>query len=279
MSKYTLPLFLAFAIISNAHAYGFKPRPEIDCGELNPEMSEWFQESLNQPKKNLTEAPIERLIGPVKKQKVGWCFAFSAADMISQLSGINISGAHVAKNYYTKSKMAWLLGSEEGGPIEHALEFSLNTPLCDEYGFSSKEITNLAIAKTRNCTRPATVMRNYKIDVEKAAGHFDGFTLFKAVDDILQDGRIAGISYEHSQLYRDKKDYSVKVIPDHASTIVARYFDKKQSTCRYIIRNTTGSDCTKIETNKTQCVGGYYSVTENKLNSLLVEVVSIKGKR
>lgn len=70
-----------------------------------------------------------------------------------------------------------------------------------------------------------------------------------------------------------------KIQANHASTIVSRYFDRSDKSCRYIIRNTFGNTCKKTNSAKTKCLDGYYTVTETQLNSMLLEVVSLKSVR
>lgn len=263
-----------------AEAQVYKLRKSSECEALNPEMSEWFQKSYKQAPSDRSEAPIENRIGPIKNQKVGWCFAYAAADMLSEASGYNISGAHVAKNYYNKRRFAWFKDKKESGVVSDALELNLETPLCDEDHFSSNELSNLDLAEKRNCTQPVTSLNHFKVKSFKASGYYDGSTLFADLDEILTEGRIAGIHYDSSQLYKDRKFTGYeKVNADHASTIVARYFDREDRACRYIIRNTFGKTCKKINTTKTKCVDGYYSVKEEQLNSMLLEVVSLKSGR
>jgi hypothetical protein len=257
-------------------AFAFNARDQRECGEINPEMAHWFQARPN------SEAPINLILGPLKNQKVGWCFAYTAADMFSVASHFQISGAHVAKNYYAKNFIAKMrslaAGRYEGGKTIDALKENLDTPLCDEKSFSSNTYTSYATAKKKSCTSPVTELNNFQGYEYKATGWSDGHTLFPRLDSILSDGRIAGIEYDRDQLINDKTNDYKQTISRHASSIVSRYFDKAESSCRYIIRDSFGKTCQKINSKKTKCFEGYYSVTESQLNKMLVTVISLKSK-
>jgi hypothetical protein len=272
-------LLITLTLSMNESKADFKLRNADNCEDLNPEMSQWFKTSEKMPIAQISPAPIEQTLGPIKHQKVGWCFAFAAADMLSQVSGYNISGAHIAKNYYAKSIKAWIWGGEESGTIKDALEINLKTPLCDEHGYSSKNITNIESAKKYSCRRFVTELYDYEVKSVKGSGYYDGFILFDLLDETLLEGQIAGIHYDSSQLTNERKLSTVPVRADHASTVVARYFDKKDSSCRYVIRNTYGNNCKPSNNKSIKCVNGYYSVPEVQMTRMLITVVALKSAR
>lgn len=258
-------------VFSTSSQASLELRNEVSCAPLNKEMGVWFQ------KPNNLSAPIEKKIGPIKNQIAGWCYAFSAADMMSHASNREISGAQIAKNYYEEGFFTWLTNADSG-IVKLALERNFEIPLCSERNFSSKTITNIDLIKQNHCSKPEVVFRNFEAESFKASGFNDGSDLFGELDSILLSGRIAGIHYDSSQLTHEKIIDHKRNRADHASTIVARYFDKIDCSCRYIIRNTFGKFCKSILNKKTKCVDGYYSVTETQLNFMLLEVVSLKSK-
>jgi hypothetical protein len=298
MSLATFSINLAYAGGGNNFENGninnaieFKERSLEECTSINSEMGEWFDDKT----KDLYEykivngrfqsiitkapsAPIEKKLGPIRDQgQIGWCFAFAAADMMSGETNTYISAALVAKNYFTKSKIAWIWGGKEGGFIGSAIDLSLNKPMCEEKTFPSKG-QNVDSVKNVECQEPIITMENFKTKAFTANGNPGGNSLFPEIDRILANGEIAGIHYNANKTFLGAKDGITNAWANHASTIVARYFNKNDNKCRYIIRNTWGSTCMSSVTLGTECKAGYYSVTEENLHHSLTQVIELKQK-
>ncbi|MDO9182141.1 MAG: hypothetical protein Q7U04_07020 [Bacteriovorax sp.] len=251
----------------------YEARDAQSCSDQNTDMAYWFQNNLSS-----TVAPIELRLGPIRDQeRVGWCFAHTAADLMSEEAGVYLSAAQIAKNYFLKSKIAWLWGGKESGTIDDAIDLSLKSPLCDEVSFPSIGLTPES-AKNISCLNPVVVMSNYKTSRATAKGSRAGASLFPLLDKTLQNGKIVGIEYNANKLiYREQSNIR-NAWPDHTSSIVSRYFDFTQNKCRYIIRNTWGKDCSKKISSKVICKQGYYSVSEEDLNDSLNTVVILNEK-
>lgn len=268
-----------FFIFTLQNALAFTPRSQKSCEDLNHEMTDWFQDALVNKKRH-ESAPVERTLGAIRDQKVGWCFAYAAADLLSEAAGQQVSAAHLAKVFYKKNVVSiirnLLTSNKESGDTEDALKYGLETALCDERDFSSIVYDSYEKVKARSCQRPTIQLQNHEVRPYTATGFYDGYTLFSKVDRILRDGRIAGIEYDNVQLTIDKLDESTQTKANHASTIVGRYFDRNDGACRYIIRNSLGKTCKKGSSKRTKCVDGYYAVTEWQLNNMLTKVISLE---
>jgi len=256
--------------------YEFTPRDEAHCSDLNSEMSDWYQ------KKEMGEnsiAPLDLKIGKIRDQgNINWCFAYAASDMLANEIGQSISAAQVAKNYYEKSRIAWIWGGRELGMINDAIDLNFNRPLCTENDFSSFGV-NLEQAQKKICEHPINTFTNYKTKKTVSIGLNLGGSTFFALDKILEEGKIAGIHYNADKFYDNEKSNIRNAWANHASTIVARYFDQKTNTCRYLIRNSYGSRCPQqLKNNSLTCADGYYSASESLLNYSLNEVIELVKK-
>lgn len=92
--------------------------------------------------------------GSVKKNNmrnqdsIGWCYAYTAADMIGHKTGKNVSAIDIANAYNEGSISDWFSNNEstmEGGYIEDAANVAIDRGLCyesqlpsDDYTFSTK---------------------------------------------------------------------------------------------------------------------------------------------
>ncbi|MBY0414206.1 MAG: hypothetical protein K2Q18_08575, partial [Bdellovibrionales bacterium] len=143
MSKFILVLGILFSLQEARSSdyqceglkctFSFEKRAEGECSDLNPEMGDWFRDTLKNE-----EAPINKILGEVRNQgSVGWCFAHAAADMMTAETGFKISAAQVARNYYDKSILVSIFRYKEGGFIDAAIKLSFNKPLCEESKTSS----------------------------------------------------------------------------------------------------------------------------------------------
>lgn len=254
--------------------YEFTPRSIHECSDLNPEMTSWFTTSDSE-----LYSPFDKKIGPVRNQReIGWCFAHTAADMMAYETGHIISAAQIAKNYYTKSKIAWIWGADEGGLLNDAIKLSLNKPLCDENSFPT-EGHNIHTAKVTECLKPVTTMSNFKVSLKASRGHSAGGILFPEIDHALANLKMVGIHYTSQKLFNFKRNLLVDGFADHVSSIVARYYDKEANSCRYIIRNSWGDSCSSIKNKNVHCKRGYYSVTEEELSNNLLSIVLLNKKK
>ena len=255
--------------------YVFQARDESNCSDLNIEMSEWYKKRQSGVR---VEAPLNEKIGRVRNQgSIGWCFAYAAADMLSHGSGYNISAAQIAKNYLNKSKVAWIWGGAEGGLIDDAIDLSLKIPLCDEGGFSSIGL-NIESANKKICENPVAVFSEYKTKKQVSTGLNAGGSTFQFLDNILAKGKIAGIHYNANKFFKGEKSNIRNSWANHASTIVARFYNRTTSTCNYLIRNSWGSSCTMLNNPKVTCFDGYYAAPEEVLNDSLNEVIELKKR-
>jgi hypothetical protein len=257
----------------NQAQYKFEARKSSDCGDLNPEMANWFRSQNSD-----SVSPLDKKIGITRNQgDVGWCFANAAADMMTYEVGIKISAAQVAKNYYKKSKLAWLWGGKDGGVISDAIDLSLNTPLCDENSFPTEGHT-LKSVKGTECINPIVQMKGYKTSLIVSNGNSTGGELFSVMDNALINNKIIGVHYNANKLFKNEKNGLMNSFANHASTIVARYYDNENSSCRYIIRNTWGDICSSMMNNDIICKRGYYSVNEEDLSRSLLNIVLLYKK-
>lgn len=78
------------------------------------------------------------VLGPARDQgQIGWCFAFTAADLISHRIGKRVSVSDLAMNYYRKfdgkaASEEYQKGFQESGGVGKALEVARDTGVCLE---------------------------------------------------------------------------------------------------------------------------------------------------
>ncbi len=248
----------------------FKPRSSEQCTTINSDMVNWYvqkewpdTDTYRSTGSFYSQSPVDLKVGPVRNQgDIGWCFAYVAADLISEKIGEYISAAHIAKNYYKKSIIARLYNRTEGGYTFDAIANSLNEALCTEETLPSNQV-DLNNFKKITCTQPTILFQGYKPKFLTAEALPGGSSLFPALDDELNKSPLVGINYNADTVH----DSKTGIFNNHTASIVARYYDATQKSCQYIIRNSYGTLCSG------DCKGGYYSVSEKSLNAGLTQII------
>lgn len=310
------------------------PRKEWDlflkfCEKLNidpnlyiskVEKEEYFQlGKKNQEKNQRICTRIDNRKDPLKRKmrmqgEDGWCFAFTAADLLSHKYGKLVSAFDVANTFYERSgwgtwqksilgkkesdlsfglaEGAMLLALQRGFCLEEIIKsskgefdkmsaiinelkkleeykrdfddfhnknedkwqsFALCAPLKNEGWreifpeLNDKQIYKVLFMASQESILNSMVNEGCKSkrikmnDISVKMTRFNPFTwsYLETIDEQLNKKNIVGISYNSSILF----DPYAEAKGSHASSIVARKFNKKTNSCEYLVRNSYGEDC------------------------------------
>lgn len=264
MGKTHIGLWLfVFLVFAANTAFSLQEKNQSNCTPLNAEMGKWFIENSS-PSPNyqpvLSAAPIEKVLGAPRHQgNTGWCFAYTAAEMVSYKTGERASAASIARSHYFNGGIfTRMSNSRYGGHVNAALERSKKEGICSEASVSSQNYSPDNI-KAAVCSNPSKAIQRYQV-VGQSAYPRNGETLLPLIDRTLRDGGLAGISFQLGDYMLSKKSYY------HAAVIVARVFNPKSARCEYIVRNSWGTEnCMHL--GRLSCIGGYFSLSERDIDA------------
>ncbi len=106
--------------------------------------------------------------------------------------------------------------------------------------------------------------------------------MLTVIDSLLDDHRVAGISYDACFLTKRQTDadYDEEVEKGcgaHASVIVGRKWNTKTNSCEYKVRNSWGTSCGGyVPEIKARCRKGNFYLTEEELADHLTGVSWLK---
>ncbi|MEA9358517.1 hypothetical protein SHI21_19935 [Bacteriovorax sp. PP10] len=103
-----------------------------------------------------------------------------------------------------------------------------------------------------------------------------GSSTFETMDKQLENGNIVGIHY-NAGVFADYRDKFSSM--NHASTIVGRRFNPKTNSCDYLIRNSYGKSCQKMNEDY-ECVNGHIWIAEDylKYSNTLKSIIYVEKK-
>lgn len=103
-----------------------------------------------------------------------------------------------------------------------------------------------------------------------------GSSIFSTMDEQLANGNIVGIHYNAGTL-ENYRESSSSI--NHASTIVGRRFNPKTNSCEYMIRNSYGKSCKKMNEDY-ECVDGHIWIAEDylKYSKSIKSVIYVEKK-
>lgn len=254
----------------------FKARPKSKCGDLQVgNVVDWMKGSAD-------SNTIDEKIGEPRNQgDVGWCYAYAARDIIHYHKGVAPDLGYIVKGYYATFVGGFFdifsPSKGEGGFTSTTLKASLRNGICPEYS-SSDEAPTPETYKNVSCLDPKIAYTSKdKLVVRRSTHGGRGYPLFYELDKALRRGKIVGVSYNANGLlekeYR-RTNFFTKTLSNHASTIVGRFFHEDSQTCRYIIRNSWGTDYLYGLRSKQR--DGYHTITEEDLSESLSEIVYFK---
>jgi hypothetical protein len=246
-------------------------RTQASCQNSDPEFTAWFfNQTENVPQ-------IHQILGPVRDQgRTGQCYALAASDMITSQIHVRVSGAQVAHLYYQKSftgTVQRLFGNNAGGFIGSAIGAAEGQSLCAEN-------TPVTLAEDPNpnaqenfCNNPEAQIKNLSVRTQTTHGVGIGHQLFSVMDQSLNRKKIVGVAYRAQDIFTGFQISAFNSYANHASTVVARQWNPRSSTCDYIIRNSWGEGCAP---SLALCNRGYYSVPEVLMDKALQAVSYFK---
>lgn len=249
----------------------FAPRNQANCQNSDPEFTAWFMNETNQVPR------IHQILGPVRNQGyTAQCYALAAADLITASTKVRVSGAQVAHLYYKKSftgTIQKLFGNNQGGFIASAIGAVEGQNVCVEE-------TPATLVEDPNpqhsgvfCNNNSVQMKSFAVRGMPASGLHAGHQLFPLMDQLLNKKTIVGISYRAQDIFAGFQISGFNSFANHASTVVARQWNKHTRTCDYVIRNSWGEGCTQ---SLGLCNRGYYSIAEELIDKAAQKVDYIK---
>lgn len=248
-------------------------RDAYECSDLQVENTvDWLKghEEVNK---------LDQLIGPPRHQgSVGWCFSYTARDLLHYQTQIAPEIGMIAKDYYTGfvGSITGFLSSNEGGYTYNNLKRTYKNGICEE-GFLNKYATPENVEQVE-CVRPKISIKRFgspkkHLNPHKGRAH----ALFSKLDQYLAQNQMVAIAYNANGLYKDQyrdDNFFTKYQANHASSIVGRYFDHQAKKCRYVIRNSWGTRHNYALSGPQR--EGYHTITEEDLSISMAEIAVFK---
>jgi hypothetical protein len=260
---------LAFAQQEESY---FSERNQSYCRNSDPEFTAWFFGATDQVPQ------IHQILGPVRDQGyTNQCYALAAADMLTQYSKVRVSGEQVAYLYYQHSAAGTLqrfFGNNAGGFVASAVESAEGQSLCSETSPVILRQDPSHDSQPVFCQQPAVKIGRIGTRGQPTRGLGNGHQLFQMMDEVLNKGKIVGVSYQAQVIFPTRVQVSAfNSFANHANTIVARQWNPRSNTCDYVIRNTWGESCGP---SVGLCSRGYYSISEKFIDAAVQKVDYIK---
>ncbi len=255
----------------------FKARAQSKCGDLQVEnVIDWARgkDSANH---------LDEKIGEVRNQgDVGWCYAYTARDLIHHHKGVAPDLGYLVKGYYSSFVGGFfdlfsMKNKGEGGFTSTTLKVSMKYGICPEYASSDANPTPDTYKDVVCLDKPQSYSKRDELVIRRSTHGGRGHPLFRELDKALSKGKMVGVSYNANGLYQEEfrtGNFITKTLSNHASSIVGRYFNTESGTCNYLIRNSWGQGTQYIL--KGPQIDGYHSITEEDLSESLTEVVYFK---
>jgi hypothetical protein len=104
---------------------------------------------------------------------------------------------------------------------------------------------------------------------------FKGKKAFQRINKILDQHQPLTVDFFYGFL-ENIDHYKIRVSQLHTTLLMGRRFDSVQNECRYLIKNSYGSDCSAYD-RRHQCENGYVWVSENSLYDAMTSYVYIEN--
>ena len=261
-------MVLALLFSLQVQAQDFTLRSESECNSTDPSMTEWYFDTSQ------SLSPLDEKIGEVRNQgDTQWCFAYAAADLLTQHLGIYVSAPQLAFIYFNSTLLGNLessIGDHGAGDLPPLLQATRKKSLCPESQFLQS--TDYDALSEAQCQGPGIPAKPYRLR-HHGVWPGNGYLVFNKLDQALLEGKIVGVQYKvekalHVPYDDDLQRFWANLLgSDHVSSVVARHWNSKNLQCEYLIRNTWGTGCYTPN-----CKRGYYSVSEYLLSKSMVDI-------
>lgn len=275
-----------------------------DIKPTAPKVAAFATSSINSASNCSTVDLRKKLSPLRNQGNTGWCFAYAASDLLTAKLGKEISAVSVAINFKTDSILSFfdrLKGNSafRSGTISSAilasrdklcLESELPSDLANidlEKSFKNIKTNHLSmddcislgeiisqsqlnnfIKITKKLSERESLKQMAEVSCKKTLNHklttqeIKKSELISGMNGVLDQGQIIGISID-PRFWEEGKNYKGKKF-DHSVSVVGRKWDSKTNSCRYLIRNSMGTDCRNYDP-VYSCEKGYTWVPETTL--------------
>ena len=206
----------------------------------------------------------EELGLPYDNAGFGWCYAYSAADLLSfklkqkfSVPAIALSGSILHFGEKT-------IEDTSGGFVELAVIGAINQGLCRERDFPSSGLRLATLYKQDpdNFTRKVEDACTHRIHPKAIELKvIFGNKRIQRANRIISEGNILAVNIR-SQIF-DQKDTSLPLLANHVSTVIGRRWNPKQSTCEFKMRNPDGKYCDTYGRKDLKCKNGHVWLNEH----------------
>lgn len=241
------------------------------CTRLNIEDTVWFERQLENKGWSHSRAPIETRIGKVRNQgSFGWCFAYTAADLITDHTQNIVSASDIALAYYENNIFARFNRKKEGGFVGSALRAASRGDICLESEMIS-DYKGFEHAMRNRCESPSINIEQVKVKGYVKPTDKSKMKITEKIDSLLSKGKILSIGYYTKRVFKGVGIYQEGFLSSsHASTLIGKYFDQKRNECRYLIRNSWGRISWDAENSNSR--SGYFSMSVKEVERSAISI-------
>jgi hypothetical protein len=224
-------------------------------------------------KEDCTDVDQTAALGPQRNQgDAGWCYAYTAADLLSFKIKQTVSAAAVVFSSSAIHFGRKTVKNTEGGETKGAMQRALREGLCLEKNFSSNGDDVIALFNA-NPT-------GFKSMLNAQCGeriHPDSIRIrqkrlkgdLQVLNEQLTANNIVAADIDSAAFLTTEKKFW---FPDHADLIVGRRWNQAKDRCEYMIRNSWGQNCAGGMPGIVECDRGNFWIPDTAVEAAVSNV-------